>query len=471
MSRTSITWVITTLAIYQTRFWAEVAHHLQKQGQSVAFLSFDDRSSEYLTANKFRVYSTCAMDKQKAERLMHSMEVSLEDYGIDNLNFWLTHERFAFDLRNSQEMSLRLLTYLVFADRSLAELSKDGQLVMIQELGGFISVIASFFSARKQNIDNWFVEPSFYRGRQFFLKNRFGSIEIPSISVKAASNKVKAYLSEVQANKTIVMPVKDRHHYSAALNKILNSHNVRRLGEKIVDKYLLGKHQEFGHIRSHVFRHAAMLLNSMRLIGKYTEMPKLGRFVYYPLHVPGDMALTLRSPQFLDQLGLIDYLLRNLPNGYKLAIKEHPAMVGAIDASRLKTLLNRYDQLALINPAENNFDVLDRCEAVVSVNSKSGAEAILLGKPVLVLGDAFYRNSPLATPVTSITEVGLRLRELLAETFTSDRGKLERYFEEVWRCTYPGELYVQGEDNTKVFAHSIMSAVSDADPRRQPEES
>ena len=287
--------------------------------------------------------------------------------------------------------------------------------------------------------------------------------------MKAASNKVKAYLSEVQANKTIVMPVKDRHHYSAALNKILNSHNVRRLGEKIVDKYLLGKHQEFGHIRSHVFRHAAMLLNSMRLIGKYTEMPKLGRFVYYPLHVPGDMALTLRSPQFLDQLGLIDYLLRNLPNGYKLAIKEHPAMVGAIDASRLKTLLNRYDQLALINPAENNFDVLDRCEAVVSVNSKSGAEAILLGKPVLVLGDAFYRNSPLATPVTSITEVGLRLRDLLAETFTSDRGKLERYFEEVWRCTYPGELYVQGEDNTKVFAHSIMSAVLDADPRRQLE--
>ena len=66
--------------------------------------------------------------------------------------------------------------------------------------------------------------------------------------------------------------------------------------------------------------------------------------------------------------------------------------------------------------------------------------------------------------MTSITEVGLRLRELLAETFTSDRGKLERYFEEVWRCTYPGELYVQGEDNTKVFAHSIMSAVSDADP-------
>ena len=58
-----------------------------------------------------------------------------------------------------------------------SELSKDGQLVMIQELGGLISVIASFFSARKQNIDNWFVEPLLSTGgRQFFLKNRFGSI-------------------------------------------------------------------------------------------------------------------------------------------------------------------------------------------------------------------------------------------------------------------------------------------------------
>lgn len=471
MSNSSTTWVITTLAIYQTRFWAEVAHQLQIQGQTVAFMSFDDRSTEYLVEKKFRVYSANAEDKQQAEHLMQNMEASLADYGMDNLNFWLTHERFAFDLTNSQEMTLRLLTYLVFADRSLSDLSKDGQPVMIQELGGFISVIASFFSARKQGVDNWFVEPSFFRGRQFFLKNRFGAIEIPQIPVDAACSEVKAYLGEVQANKTIVVPVKDKHHYSAALNKIFNWHNVRRLIEKSIDKYLLGKHQEFGHLGSHVCRHTRMLLNSMKLKGNYTEVSKLERFVYYPLHVPGDMALTLRSPQFLDQLGLIDYLVRNLPNGFKLAIKEHPAMRGAVDADRLKTLLKRYDQLALINPAENNFDVLGRCDAVISVNSKSGAEAILLGKPVLVLGDAFYRDSPLATPVVSITEVGACLRERLAEPRTPDRVQLERYFEQVWRCTHPGELYVEGEHNTKVFAHSMMFAVNDTGTERHWEES
>ena len=127
-------------------------------------------------------------------------------------------------------MSLRLLTYL-FCGPFTGGTVKDGQLVMIQELGGFI--VSLFLSAHKQNIDNWFVEPPSARPPVF--SNRFGSIQIPSISVKAASNKVKAYLSEVQANKTIVMPVKDRHHYSAALNKIL----IRTTFDDLVRKSLI----------------------------------------------------------------------------------------------------------------------------------------------------------------------------------------------------------------------------------------
>ncbi|XDZ63104.1 capsule biosynthesis protein [Alphaproteobacteria bacterium LSUCC0396] len=459
MSRSFSTWVITTLAIYQTRFWAEIGQHLQAQGQPVAFLSFDDRSTEYLAEKKFKVYSVSAKDRRQAEYMMQSVEASLSYYGIDNLNFWLTHERFAFDLRDSQEMSRRLMTYLVFADRSLSDLSEDCQPVMIQELGGFISVIASFFSARKHGVDNWFVEPSFFRGRQFFLKNRFSAIEIPQMPVKAACSEVKDYLSEAKANKTIVMPLKDKHHYSAAVHKIFNWHNIRRLIEKTIDKYLLGKHQEFGHLGSHVFRHVGMLLNSIKLAGSYTEISKLERFVYYPLHVPGDMALTLRSPQFLDQLGLIDYLVRNLPNGYKLAIKEHPAMTGAVDASRLKKLLKRYDQLALINPANNNYDILCQCDAVVSVNSKSGAEAILLGKPVLALGDSFYRTSSLVLAVDNLSELPTILKTLIRQPKSKNREQIEIFFEQVWGSSYPGELYINEPGNLALFAQSMQQAM------------
>ena len=46
-------------------------------------------------------------------------------------------------------------------------------------------------------------------------------------------------------------------------------------------------------------------------------------FVYYPLHVPADMALTLRSPEYLDQVATIDFLLRTIPDSHVLVAKEH----------------------------------------------------------------------------------------------------------------------------------------------------
>ena len=44
-------------------------------------------------------------------------------------------------------------------------------------------------------------------------------------------------------------------------------------------------------------------------------------------------------------------------------------------------------------------------DAVVSVNSKSGAEAVLLGKPVVVMGDAFYRSCPLVFAADRLKDV------------------------------------------------------------------
>lgn len=452
--------VITTLAIYQTRFWAEVASQLKKMGTDVFFISFDDRSTEYLVGRDFTVFSFSESDHRSALTALKDLDYYLSLFSIDNLNYWISHERLSFDLRDTRDITIKFLTYLFFSDRVLSELSKNTHPVLVQELGGFISVIACFFSARKSLIDNFFVEPSFFRGRQFFIKNRFSAVKIPQSQMVEASCEVKEYLSQVEANKTIVMPIKDKHHYSTALAKIFNWHNVRRLFEKGFDQYILGKHQEFGYLKSYIFRHVEMLSNSMKLKGSYVDISSVERFVYFPFHVPSDMALTLRSPHYLDQLSLIDYLVRGLPIGHKLAIKEHPAMIGGIDASRLKKLLRRYDQLVLINPLENNFNVIGRCDAVVSINSKSGAEAILLGKPVLVLGDAFYRDSPLATPLSSITEFSSKLDKCLAEEIIPARVEIERYFERVWRCTRPGELYVCGKHNTEVFAKSLISALN-----------
>jgi hypothetical protein len=456
MMTTNSCFLISTLAEYQTEFWLSVGLELRAREVECQYLSFDDRSTEMLRAAGFVVYAFSEMP-EKTELRQEELDAIFKKYSVSNLNLWLSHERFTFGVRDSKRMQDKLARSLLLAKSACEELKLQGRkVVLIQELGGFLSVIGSFFAARKNGVDNWFIEPSFFRGRMFFLKNTFDALRIGGSKKVEVSAELRAYLAETLGSRAIVVPIKDRHHYNTAIRKIANIKNLRRLFAKLVDKYFLGKRQEFGDIIGHVKKHLTMLFNSLRLRHSYTSLAKLDRFLYYPLHVPGDMALTIRSPEYLDQLALIDYLARVVPNHYKLAVKEHPAMIGAIDANAIRKLLRRHDNIVLIAPSENNYTIMQRCEGIVSVNSKSGAEAVLLGKPALVLGDAFYRNAPLVTPIDSLSEAGRRMH-----TFTDrceiEKERIEEYFQSVWDATFPGELYVSDQRNVHTFCDSLLA--------------
>ena len=462
-------YLISTLAEYQTVFWSRVGLELQRLGHDVAFISFDDRSTEMLRRDGFRVFSL-SEEPTPSDVSDAAMDKVTGTYGLSDLNFWFSHERFAFGLRDSSVLRRKLLHALFLTSRACVEWAPAGNALLVQELGGFLSVIGSYFAARKHGLDNWFIEPSFFRGRLFFLRNSFAAMSFTGELPGSVSNHVYEYLEKTSLAGTIVVPQKDQHHYSPALKKVLNWKNCKRLFVKLADKYFHGKRQEFGYLGRHVGVHLRMLRTSRRLSRCYTTAEKLGHFVYYPLHVPADMALTLRSPQYLDQLALIDFLARNVPHTHNIVIKEHPAMIGAIDAHRLIELLDRYDNLFLISPSVNNYQVLRACDAVVSVNSKSGAEALSLGKPVMVLGDAFYADAPFVDKVKSIAELPVRLSAVLSECRPMDSDKVKRYFESVWQRSLPGELYMADPGNVTQFTGSLVSATSSASVVDQPPE-
>jgi hypothetical protein len=451
--------LITTLAIYQTEFWAKVGIQLKLCGHDVAFLSFDDRSTELLKSLGLETFAATG-EELVTDTSDAAFEKTLSLYGITDVNYWFSHERITFGISDSQELRRKLMAYLSLADRACSALLESGRdVTMVQELGGFISVIASFFAARKHEIDNWFIEPAFFKGRMFFLKNSFAALRFEKLNPTSVSAEVRDYLDRTLESGAIVVPQKDLHQYTTAFRKVINFRNLRRLAEKLIDKYFKGKHHEFGYIGRHVSVHAQMLLNSFRLRGNYTALVDVRKFVYYPLHVPADMALTLRSPHYLDQLALVDYMARIVPHTHLIAIKEHPAMIGAIDAGRLLDLLHRYDNVALLPPSTNNYEVIKAADCLISINSKSGAEATLLGKPVFVLGDAFYRGAPMVTDVDRLSALPQLLSNRIGEaTFAHNEDLIGCYFEKVWRHSYQGELYVTDQDNIERFAYSMIKA-------------
>ena len=234
--------------------------------------------------------------------------------------------------------------------------------------------------------------------------------------------------------------------------------NWRRLVEKLIQKHVLKQQEEFQHIGGHVRRHVRMTMNAARLRKFYAEVPAQDPFIYYPLHVPADFALTIRSPEYLDQLSLIDFVCRVAPLGRKVLIKEHPALIGALPADRMSDLLRRHDNLVLLSPGINNHTVLRQAEAVVTVNSKAGAEALLYRRPVLALGDSFYRDSGLVTVIDALRDLPGRLSGAPAPA----EDDVNRFLQDVWSASVPGELYDLRAENVAEFAASLLGVLRSA---------
>lgn len=458
--------VISTLAFYQTRFWSKVAIELQKSHFNVAFISFDQLSTDALRAENFTVHSLHEHPKPKNvdDQLLEDW---LSNMSLGSFEELSRHERVNFN-RTNVEMKQKAMWCIEFLNKVFSSYGEQKAPVVFQELGGFISVVTTFAFAKSFQFPHFFMEPAFFKGRLLFLKDSFSTDDRVSLFHDPDMEKFETYIAEALTKKTVVIPVKDAHHYQKVIQKVFNFTNFYKLLQKIKNNVILRKQMEFDAILSHVSRHLGMFINSLRLRKFYNNTVPADKFIYFPLHVPGDVALTIRAPDCLDQVRVITELIPQLPASYKLAIKEHPAMIGAVDMSPLQPELERREKLLLVAPHVNNYTVMEKADLVISINSKSGAEACLINSPVILLGEAFYKNFD---GVMKLNRSSLNPTTLLnfinQAAKGSDRGILRSNTKselmELWKTSIPGELYFEDPDNVAVVARSIISCAEHRD--------
>ena len=160
----------------------------------------------------------------------------------------------------------------------------------------------------------------------------------------------------------------------------------------------------------------------------------------------------VRSPEFINQEALIEYLGRCLPYGYKLYVKEHPAAIGAHALWPTRYYLKSHNT-KLIHPRVNSFDLIKNADCVVTINSKVGVEALMQLKPVIVLGKAFYRGHGITHDVKNLGNLNNYIIKALNNK--PHREKVSDFLAKVYAVTYPGELYSQNRDKAHEFANSL----------------
>ena len=185
----------------------------------------------------------------------------------------------------------------------------------------------------------------------------------------------------------------------------------------------------------------------------YCRIPDLDKkYIIVFLHYQPERTSMPEGLYFANQWHLINTIHRALPEGYHLYVKEHP--------STFTNTTDRFDpryrniefyrniaslpNTTLVDLSVNSFTLIDKCKCVATITGTVGGEALLRGKPVLVFGNAPYREHKYAFVVRNSIDVSNALEKI--EYISSEEIKCHttsEYIPFVMRNTILGI-----EDNT-----------------------
>lgn len=169
----------------------------------------------------------------------------------------------------------------------------------------------------------------------------------------------------------------------------------------------------------------------------YTNIDHLKKpFFLYPLNQPYDEQLLLRAPNFTDNINTIKFLMKNLPNNIDLVIKEHPVNPGMISSRQIKYFINTYKNIKFISPESHLRDVLKISNGMITINSTSGLEALVLNKNILVLGEGYYKSLNSTFTLDEFTNQ----KEVFESLFTEkkvDTVEVDKMLRKLLDQTYP----------------------------------
>ncbi len=443
---------IVSLAIYQTKFWYHLIKLVKIKNYKIKLIIFDTESKKFLESKLFDNFINLAFNSKKNNlKSFSEIKKKINKENIKNINQILKHEKVFFGKRNNFQILNHYFDVFDFFNNFEEFHSRNN--IFIQEIGGFVPNLVTYQFCKKKKINHYFIETAFFANHVHFLKNKTNCVPEKN-NHKDINFNIDNYLNELKEKNLISIPIKDKKHFKLPFSKILDSNNIKRFVQKIFKKYLLNFKFVFGNDIIVTINHFRSILNYNLMKKKYLYDIQ-EEYIYFPLHVPNDFAITYRSPKYYNQLNFIDQISKIIyPKN--LYIKEHPARIGSFDPKDINIILKKNKNLKIIDPKINNFKLIKNCKYIISINSKAGYEAIIYGKPVVTFGESYYKNSSLVSFCNNLSEFKLiheGLKKKILEKEVLD------FFAETKKNCFKGALYDMSFSNLEDFSNSLKQII------------
>lgn len=161
---------------------------------------------------------------------------------------------------------------------------------------------------------------------------------------------------------------------------------------------------------------------------------KIKKYIYFPLQFQPEGQIDTLAPYFANQIETARQVAMSLPGDYTLVVKEHPGMVGLRPPSYIEKVA-RTVNVKLIDYKIPNSKVIKRADMIIGPNGTTFAEAALLRKPVIQLGNlGTTLKLPNVYKHTDMTTLAAKIKEVLKIDLNNEEyeKKLENFVAAVY---------------------------------------
>ena len=211
-------------------------------------------------------------------------------------------------------------------------------------------------------------------------------------------------------------------------------------------------------LRTHVnlFRRNVARKFKLWALREYYDRPVEGEaFLLYPMHFHPESSTSILAGTYLDEYEVIRNIAFNLPEGLKLYVKDHISAWG-YPSLEFYRKLKKLPNVRVLPPHAPTKQLIKQSQAVITLTSTVGYEALLLGKKVFLFGRVFYQYHKNVTKIDNPTQIFLILKNTLGRTLEYDNDYNIDFIASYYLSTRSGALNLLLSDRgAKIMAYQI----------------
>ncbi|MBM7652579.1 capsular polysaccharide export protein, LipB/KpsS family [Neobacillus cucumis] len=187
-------------------------------------------------------------------------------------------------------------------------------------------------------------------------------------------------------------------------------------------------------------------------------------YVFVPFQVSRDTQIFYNSPNIETMEGLLDYVYSavlkfNKENNrhLKVIVKEHPEDMSRNNYKDLKDRYKNINEVIFLEKC-NVKELIKKSEAVITINSTVGIEALTKNKRVLTLGEALYNIAGVVHKVNDPKNLHLDLQKALSTPINVERiQKFIYYLRFIYQVE--GTISIPNEQTAKNLAARLNQLI------------